>query len=213
MTNLISFPHTQDDYEGIWNVVAFLLAFVCCVFQVNVVHIFNTQLQTETHPCQTLPDSPPCQWPLCVHSATSTCSTRPWRNSSPSLCWVRSSYATSTCMAWGTCGSWSSTFQSPPSPPSSSSPANSKTEPMTVGSEEWRTDYRVAPLAAPGENDREANGCLWISNKNTWTLCHYGKFIKFLVYSMYLHFVYIVSETLKSIQWNAVLSVSLKVSG
>lgn len=26
---------TQDDYEGIWNVVAFLLAFVCCVCQVQ----------------------------------------------------------------------------------------------------------------------------------------------------------------------------------
>ncbi len=36
---------------------------------------------------------------------------------------------------------------------------------------------------------------------------------KFLVYSMYLHYVYIVSETVKSIQWNAVLSVSLKVPG
>ncbi|KAM7390437.1 hypothetical protein PAMA_008545 [Pampus argenteus] len=35
----------QDDYEGIWNVVAFLLAFVCCVFQVNVVHIFKHPLK------------------------------------------------------------------------------------------------------------------------------------------------------------------------
>lgn len=26
---------SQDDYESIWNVVAFLLAFACCVFQVN----------------------------------------------------------------------------------------------------------------------------------------------------------------------------------
>lgn len=41
---------TQDDYEGVWNVAAFLLAFVCCVFQVNVAHIFNTQLlRNETH--------------------------------------------------------------------------------------------------------------------------------------------------------------------
>lgn len=135
---------TQDDYEGIWNVVAFLLAFVCCVFQVNVVHIISAKLKCP-HVKLFLT---PCEWPLCVHSATSTCSIHLWRNSSPSLCWVWSSYATSTCSAWGTCGSSSSTFQSPPSPPSSSSPANSKTEPMTAGSEEQGAFYWVATVTA-----------------------------------------------------------------
>lgn len=27
----------QDDYDGLWNVVAFLLAFLCCVCQVNCI--------------------------------------------------------------------------------------------------------------------------------------------------------------------------------
>lgn len=40
-TSWYSFLHTQDDYEGIWNVVAFLVAFICCVLQVNVVHMFS----------------------------------------------------------------------------------------------------------------------------------------------------------------------------
>ncbi|AWP20607.1 putative vesicle-trafficking protein SEC22c [Scophthalmus maximus] len=34
----------QDDYEGIWNVVAFLLAFVCCVFQCHL-YLFHTSLK------------------------------------------------------------------------------------------------------------------------------------------------------------------------
>lgn len=34
----------------------------------------------------------------------------------------------------------------------------------------------------------------------------------FLVYNTYLHFVYMVSKTVKSLQWNAVLSKSSKLS-
>nr|XP_046226964.1 vesicle-trafficking protein SEC22c [Scatophagus argus] len=34
----------QDDYEGIWNVVAFLLAFVCCVFQCHL-YLFHSSLK------------------------------------------------------------------------------------------------------------------------------------------------------------------------
>ncbi|XP_029385086.1 vesicle-trafficking protein SEC22c [Echeneis naucrates] len=34
----------QDDYEGIWNVVAFLLAFVCCVFQCHL-YLFHSSLR------------------------------------------------------------------------------------------------------------------------------------------------------------------------
>ncbi|CAJ1082127.1 vesicle-trafficking protein SEC22c [Xyrichtys novacula] len=31
----------QDDYDGIWNVVSFLLAFVCCIFQCNL-YLFHS---------------------------------------------------------------------------------------------------------------------------------------------------------------------------
>lgn len=31
----------QDDYDGLWNVVAFLLAFLCCVCQVNCINILH----------------------------------------------------------------------------------------------------------------------------------------------------------------------------
>ncbi|XP_032360189.1 vesicle-trafficking protein SEC22c [Etheostoma spectabile] len=34
----------QDDYEGIWNVVSFLLAFVCCVFQCHL-YLFHSSLK------------------------------------------------------------------------------------------------------------------------------------------------------------------------
>ncbi|XP_026216943.1 vesicle-trafficking protein SEC22c [Anabas testudineus] len=34
----------QDDYEGIWNVVAFLLAFMCCVFQCHL-YLFHASLK------------------------------------------------------------------------------------------------------------------------------------------------------------------------
>ncbi|KAM9712543.1 vesicle-trafficking protein SEC22c [Menidia menidia] len=34
----------QDDYEGIWNVVAFLLAFVCCAFQCHL-YLFHSSLK------------------------------------------------------------------------------------------------------------------------------------------------------------------------
>ncbi|XP_068604243.1 vesicle-trafficking protein SEC22c [Brachionichthys hirsutus] len=34
----------QDDYEGIWNVVAFLLAFVCCVLQCHL-YLFHSPLK------------------------------------------------------------------------------------------------------------------------------------------------------------------------
>lgn len=34
----------QDDYDGIWNVVAFLLAFVCCVFQCHL-YLFHSSLK------------------------------------------------------------------------------------------------------------------------------------------------------------------------
>ncbi|XP_019939765.1 vesicle-trafficking protein SEC22c [Paralichthys olivaceus] len=34
----------QDDYEGVWNVVAFLLAFVCCVFQCHL-YLFHSSLK------------------------------------------------------------------------------------------------------------------------------------------------------------------------
>lgn len=153
-------------------------------------------------------------------SATSTCSTHPWRNSSPSLCWVWSSYATPTCTAWGTCGSWSSTCQSPPSPPASSSPANYTTEPVTVGSEEQRAICRASSLRALGENDKEASGtkmpCGFLMTSNhihELSIIMEKSNYKFLVYNTYLHFVYIFSETGKVIQWNAVLSVSLKVYG
>lgn len=53
MTQIVSLLCTQDDYEGVWNVVAFLLAFVCCVLQVK----FTFSLQTEIHPSPTLSDS------------------------------------------------------------------------------------------------------------------------------------------------------------
>lgn len=151
---------------------------------------------------------------LCIRSATSTCSTHLWRNPSPSLCWVWSSYATSTCTcsAWGTSGSWSSTFQSPHSPPSSSSPANSKTEPMTVGSEEQRTLYCAAPLTAPvftaGEDEnREASGfsCGFLTS---WKII----ITSFLYTVCTCTLCTFVSKTIKSKQWNAVLSGTLNVS-
>lgn len=31
----------QDDYDGLWNVVAFLFAFLCCVCQVNYINILH----------------------------------------------------------------------------------------------------------------------------------------------------------------------------
>ncbi|KAM9839442.1 vesicle-trafficking protein SEC22c [Aulostomus maculatus] len=34
----------QDDYEGVWNVVAFLLAFVCCVLQCHL-YLFHSSLK------------------------------------------------------------------------------------------------------------------------------------------------------------------------
>ncbi|XP_026148608.1 vesicle-trafficking protein SEC22c isoform X1 [Mastacembelus armatus] len=34
----------QEDYEGLWNVVAFLLAFVCCVFQCHL-YLFHSSLK------------------------------------------------------------------------------------------------------------------------------------------------------------------------
>lgn len=40
--SVFSFSDVQDDRDGVWNVVAFLLAFVCCVFQVNIVSFFKT---------------------------------------------------------------------------------------------------------------------------------------------------------------------------
>lgn len=46
------------------------------------------------------------------------------------------------------------------------------------------------------------------NKRHSYILCHHGKIIitgsYFLAYSMYLHFVYIVSKTVKGIQWNAV---------
>lgn len=149
----------QDDYEGMWNVVAFLLAFVCCVLQVNL-HFQHCNLKpnhVKLFPTLFLPSVRNMNSLSCVHSATSTCSTHLWRNTNPSLCWVWSSYATSTCSAWGTRGSWFFIFQSPPSQPSSSSPVNSKTEPMTVGSEEERTGLN--DRLDPHEDD------VWIFNK------------------------------------------------
>uniref|UniRef100_A0A671SLQ2 Vesicle-trafficking protein SEC22c-like n=1 Tax=Sinocyclocheilus anshuiensis TaxID=1608454 RepID=A0A671SLQ2_9TELE len=38
----------QDDYDGLWNVVAFLLAFLCCVCQVNCITILYKKLKSFT---------------------------------------------------------------------------------------------------------------------------------------------------------------------
>lgn len=60
---IVFFTFGQDDYEGIWNVGAFLLAFICCVFQVNCTLHVNTNVhklfQTESSH-QTPPASPQC---------------------------------------------------------------------------------------------------------------------------------------------------------
>lgn len=121
------------------------------------------------------------------------------------------------------CGSWSSTFLSPPSPPSSSSPANSKTEPMTVGSEvhTWTlvhlSQLFVTPVLSAGKNNKEENVVNISYEEVIWTKKHEFCVIMdnihyFLVYSTYLHFVYIVSKTVKSLWWNAVLFKSWKWS-
>lgn len=47
---MVLFFHSQDDYEGIWNVVAFLVAFVCCACQVKEVLTLNHTRPTETQP-------------------------------------------------------------------------------------------------------------------------------------------------------------------
>lgn len=73
------------------------------------------------------------------HSAICTCSTRLWRNTKPSPCGRLSSSATSTCLAWGTCGSWCSTSQSPLSPPSSPSLGSFRTEAATAECEQRKT--------------------------------------------------------------------------
>lgn len=41
------FLHSQDDYEGLWNVVAFFVAFVCCVCQVKYITILITPRRVE----------------------------------------------------------------------------------------------------------------------------------------------------------------------
>lgn len=57
----------QDDYEGMWNVVAFLLAFVCCVLQVNL-HFQHCNLKpnhVKLFPTLFLPSFLPCEiWTL-----------------------------------------------------------------------------------------------------------------------------------------------------
>lgn len=68
---ITSFHHSQDDYEGIWNVVAFFVAFVCCVCQVKIRHHPYLTRQTEPSPVVVPSRSRPC--PQChlylFHSA------------------------------------------------------------------------------------------------------------------------------------------------
>lgn len=73
-----------------------------------------------------------------VHSAICISSTRLWRSTKPRPCGRQSSCATSIWLAWGTHCNWCSTLPSPPFPPSSPSPGNSRTEAATAGCEERR---------------------------------------------------------------------------
>lgn len=105
------------------------------------------------------------------------------------------------------CGSWSSTLQSLLYLLSSSSPANSKTELMTVGSEEdiliWCTSHSVSTFQSRWE---QQGNTLFRNIGSSWKIIKTNYY--FLVYSIYLHFVYIVSDTVENIQWNAVIPAS-----
>lgn len=46
------FPPLQDDYESIWNVVAFFVAFVCCACQVREVPTLTTHTHTRRNETQ-----------------------------------------------------------------------------------------------------------------------------------------------------------------
>lgn len=57
------FPHLQDDYEGVWNVAAFFVAFVCCVFQVK--SYVRCMLPSQSCPRPALSDALPLLCPQC----------------------------------------------------------------------------------------------------------------------------------------------------
>lgn len=49
---------SQDDYEGICNVVAFFLAFLCCVFQVRITAVVCSRLNS----CKSVSDTSLLLW-------------------------------------------------------------------------------------------------------------------------------------------------------